>query len=104
MKQMKRLREESGDDYGSKRRRSSQTSQTKPANELSEEEELLLRLKQDEGLPWKDIAQQFEVQLGKTYQVPALQMRFKRLRERMRTWTEEDVSMCYCDADRERSS
>lgn len=81
-------------DYGNKRRRSTSTSQPKPAGELSEEEELLLRLKQDEGLPWKDIAQQFEIQLGKTYQVPALQMRFKRLRERMRTWSEDDVSTC----------
>ena len=61
--------------------------------ELNEEEQLLLKLKEEEGLPWKDIAVRFQSELGKTYQVPALQMRFKRLRERMRTWTETDVSL-----------
>jgi hypothetical protein len=59
--------------------------------ELNEEENLLLKLKEEENLPWKDIATRFQTDLGKTYQVPALQMRFKRLRERMRTWTDVDV-------------
>ncbi|KAI9838883.1 MAG: hypothetical protein M1819_004091 [Sarea resinae] len=59
--------------------------------ELSEEEKLLLKLKDEEFLPWKDIALRFQVELGKVFQVPALQMRYKRLRERLRTWTEIDI-------------
>lgn len=81
------------------RRRSNSTHQVPPnpgANrqqtELSEEDQLLLKLKHEENLPWKDIAREFETRLGRTYQVPALQMRHKRLRERLRTWTDDDVS------------
>lgn len=73
-----------------KRRRTGSTPERPP--ELTEEERLLLKLKEDEGLPWKDIAMRFQQELGKTYQVPALQMRFKRLRERIRQWTDNDVS------------
>ena len=71
-----------------RKRAPSNTAQT----ELSEEEALLLRLKDEENLPWKDIALRFQTDRGKVYQVPALQMRLKRLRERMRVWTEKDVS------------
>ena len=91
MNALKRMRdEEDFGDYGRKRKRA--PSATGPV-ELNEEEQLLLRLKEEENLPWKDIAVRFQTDLGKSYQVPALQMRFKRLRERMRTWTETDV--CY---------
>ena len=91
----KRLREdeEHYTEYGSRKRKRA------PSNagpvELNEEETLLLKLKEEENLPWKDIAVRFQTDLGKTYQVPALQMRFKRLRERMRTWTDADVSSVY---------
>jgi hypothetical protein len=97
----KRLRTD--DQYESgrspQRRRSNSTNQNsqmpganRPQTELSEEDQLLLKLKHEENLPWKDIAREFESRLGRTYQVPALQMRHKRLRERLRTWTEDDVS------------
>ena len=90
MNALKRLREdEEYPDLGQKRRKRA-PSQAGPV-ELTEEEQLLLKLKEDESLPWKDIAVRFQTELGKSYQVPALQMRFKRLRERMRTWTETDV-------------
>ena len=59
--------------------------------ELSDEDKLLLQLKDDESMPWKDIAARVQTDLGKTYQIPALQMRLKRLRERMRVWTEADL-------------
>lgn len=90
MNALKRMRDE--EDYaelGQKRRKRA-PSQVGPV-ELNEEEQLLLKLKEEENLPWKDIAIRFQTELGKSYQVPALQMRFKRLRERMRTWTETDV-------------
>jgi hypothetical protein len=59
--------------------------------ELGEEDRLLIQLKDEESMPWKDIAARFQSDLGKTYQIPALQMRLKRLRERMRVWTDVDV-------------
>ncbi|KAI4286740.1 MAG: hypothetical protein L6R35_004006 [Caloplaca aegaea] len=90
MNALKRMREEEDySDFNQKRRKRA-PSQSGPV-ELNEEEQLLLRLKEEENLPWKDIAVRFQTELGKSYQVPALQMRFKRLRERMRTWTETDV-------------
>ncbi|KAL9100733.1 MAG: hypothetical protein Q9163_003918 [Psora crenata] len=90
MNALKRMREDEEyfDDGHKKRKRAS--SQSGPV-ELNEEEQLLLKLKEEENLPWKDIAVRFQTDLGKSYQVPALQMRFKRLRERMRTWTDTDV-------------
>ena len=91
MNALKRAREdEEYSDYGHKKRKRA-PSQSGPV-ELNEEEQLLLKLKEEENLPWKDIAVRFQTDLGKSYQVPALQMRFKRLKERMRTWTDTDVS------------
>lgn len=90
MQTLKRMREdEEYSEYGQRKRKRA-PSQAGPV-ELNEEEQLLLKLKEEENLPWKDIAVRFQTDLGKSYQVPALQMRFKRLRERMRTWTETDV-------------
>ena len=93
MNALKRMRDEEDQyaDYGQKKRKRA-ASNVGPV-ELNEEEQLLLKLKEEENLPWKDIAVRFQTDLGKAYQVPALQMRFKRLRERMRTWTDTDVSV-----------
>ena len=92
MNALKRMRddEDQYSEYGQRKRKRA-VSNAGPV-ELNEEEQLLLKLKEEENLPWKDIAVRFQTDLGKSYQVPALQMRFKRLRERMRTWTETDVS------------
>lgn len=60
-------------------------------SDLGDEDRLLLKLKDEENLRWKDIASRFQTELGKTYQVPTLQMRLKRLRERLRVWTEVDT-------------
>lgn len=60
--------------------------------DANEEERALLRFKDQENLPWKDIAWRFQSDLGKVYQVPALQMRYRRLRDKLRIWTEADVS------------
>ena len=92
MNALKRMRDEEDQysEFGQKKRKRA-ISNAGPV-ELNEEEQLLLKLKEEENLPWKDIAVRFQTDLGKNYQVPALQMRFKRLRERMRTWTETDVS------------
>lgn len=59
--------------------------------DLTEEDRMLVKLKDEEGLAWKDIAARFHSEFGKLYQVPALQMRLKRLREKMRLWTDADL-------------
>ena len=59
--------------------------------DLSDEDRFLVTLKEDENLPWKDIASRFQTDRGKAMQVAALQMRYKRLRERFRQWEEQDV-------------
>ncbi|MCJ1484080.1 hypothetical protein MMC06_004248 [Schaereria dolodes] len=90
MNALKRMRDEEDFAEFGQRKRKRAPSNVGPV-ELNEEEQLLLRLKEEENLPWKDIAVRFQTDLGKSYQVPALQMRFKRLRERMRSWTDTDV-------------
>ncbi|KAF2875780.1 hypothetical protein BDV95DRAFT_674876 [Massariosphaeria phaeospora] len=86
----KRARDDDeGSDQGKRRKRSD--SNTTMSMELGEEDKLLIQLKDEESMPWKDIAARFQSDLGKTYQIPALQMRLKRLRERMRVWTETDL-------------
>lgn len=66
-----------------------------PSSELNEEEQLLLQLKDEDNLLWKDIAQKFQLKFGRPFNVPALQMRFKRLRDKIRVWTEVDVSAAH---------
>jgi len=63
-----------------------------PQFEITDEDTFLLKLKDDESLSWKEIASRFQTDMGKKFQVPALQMRLKRLRERMRVWTDNDIS------------
>ncbi|KAL9065125.1 MAG: hypothetical protein Q9157_007582 [Trypethelium eluteriae] len=87
---LKRSRTEETSPEAPQKRRKSSCSMTTP--ELGEEDQLLMRLKEEENLPWKDIAARFQSDLGKSYQVPALQMRFKRLRERIRPWTDVDIN------------
>lgn len=87
----KRSRDDDDDHSGQPKRRKRSESSTSATIELGEEDRLLIRLKDEESMPWKDIAARFQSDLGKTYQIPALQMRLKRLRERMRVWTEPDV-------------
>lgn len=86
----KRSRDDDETSEQSKRRKRSDSNTTMSV-ELGEEDRLLIQLKDEESMPWKDIAARFQSDLGKTYQIPALQMRLKRLRERMRVWTETDI-------------
>lgn len=87
----KRSHEDEDEQWDQSKRRKRSDSSTSATIELGEEDRLLIRLKDEESMPWKDIAARFQQDLGKTYQIPALQMRLKRLRERMRVWTEPDV-------------
>lgn len=72
---------------GKRRKRTSSVASA----ELSDDDRLLVALKEDQNLPWKDIAARFTSERGKVYQVAALQMRYKRLREKHRVWENKDV-------------
>ncbi|CAI6334804.1 unnamed protein product [Periconia digitata] len=87
----KRAREDEEEPSEQSKRRRRSDSNTSSTIELGEEDRLLIRLKDEESMPWKEIAARFQSDLGKSYQIPALQMRLKRLRERMRVWTETDI-------------
>lgn len=71
----------------SKRRKST----SKEAWTMTEDDNLLLKLKDDEGLPWKAIASRFRDMNRGEFRVPTLQMRYKRLKEKLRVWDAEDV-------------
>jgi hypothetical protein len=58
---------------------------------MTEDDNLLLKLKDEEGLPWKIIATRFREMNRGEFRVPTLQMRYKRLKEKMRVWDPEDV-------------
>lgn len=59
--------------------------------QLQDEERLLIHLKEEKSLTWKEIAQRFQSDLGISYQIPALQMRYKRLKEKIRVWSKSDL-------------
>lgn len=108
----KRLRPKATvDDNGQpaiKRRRSSTASQTsvqtqqqiasleqqaerQSQSEKLEEEQFFAELRQ-QGVSWKEIAKRHEAKYGKKQSEAALQMKRKRLRDSLRTWTDADVS------------
>ncbi|KAK6541361.1 hypothetical protein TWF694_007174 [Orbilia ellipsospora] len=71
-----------------KRRKSSATQPW----QLSEDDRYLMKLKDEDQLPWKEIVNRFKEDGRGTHRVPALQMRLKRIKERIRQWTPEDVN------------
>ena len=89
----KRMRDEddsadlSSNSNSKKRKRNSSVASA----DLSEDDRFLVQLKEDESLPWKEIATRFHTDRGKNFQVAALQMRYKRLREKFRMWDEKDI-------------
>jgi hypothetical protein len=89
--QKRSLSYEDESEAASKKRKISNSASPAMTIDISDEDSFLLRLKDDEGLSWKDISTRFQDDLSKTVQIPALQMRLKRLRERMRVWTDVDV-------------
>jgi hypothetical protein len=62
------------------------------SGEMTTEEQILIRLSHYQSLPWKEVATRFKEQTGKAMKVPALQMRKKRLIERLRVWTPSEVA------------
>ena len=86
------LSSEDDGDSPSKKRKLSESPSPAITIEISDDDNFLLRLKDEEGLSWKEIAARFETDLGRTIQIPALQMRLKRLREKIKVWSNLDIS------------
>jgi hypothetical protein len=59
---------------------------------MSEDERYLVSLKEEEGLPWREIVKRHYTDKGVTIAAAALQMRYKRLKERNRRWEEKDLA------------
>lgn len=83
--------EDANEQRSKKRRMTSSSMDAPPPPPLRDEDKLLLQLKDDQSLPWKDIASRFQTETGKVHMIPALQMRYKRLKERLQVWTDPDV-------------
>jgi hypothetical protein len=66
--------------------------------QMTGEEQLLLRLTDQLNLPWKDVMARFNDETGKSMKVPALQMRKKRLLERLRVWNDTEVVKLHSSA------
>lgn len=81
---------------GRKRSRNSISREVYPVErkiqEITEDERLLIHLKEERKLPWKDITRIWGEETGHPKNEAALQMQYKRLRERIRIWTPGDVS------------
>ncbi|KAK4899643.1 hypothetical protein LTR27_002909 [Elasticomyces elasticus] len=58
---------------------------------LTEADRFLLQLKENEHLPWKDIAIRFQDEYGNNYRVAALQMRYKRIMAQSRLPEQEEM-------------
>ena len=61
------------------------------SGDINPEEQLLLELSCRDKLPWKEVAAKFNQETRQTKRVAALQMRKKRLLERLRVWTDAEV-------------
>lgn len=59
---------------------------------MSPEKRLLLKLKDEDRLKWKDIQGRFAEIEDKKPEIAALQMRYTRLRDSMRVWSDDDVA------------
>jgi len=74
-----------------KRKQSCQAGDILLSGDMTFEEQVLMQLTEVDRLPWKEVSVKFRERTGKDMRVPALQMRKKRLVERLRVWTPTDV-------------
>ena len=87
-----RQSQEAEDSQQTKKRRLTQSSMEAAAPpQLKDEDKLLLQLKDEQQLPWKNIVTRFEQETGKVHAIAALQMRYKRLKDRLQVWTDPDI-------------
>ncbi|KAF1351213.1 hypothetical protein BDV97DRAFT_273513, partial [Delphinella strobiligena] len=57
---------------------------------LNDKEQLLMDLKEGQELSWKQIAAQYSSSTGKRYSDAALQMKSRRVKERLQEWKDAD--------------
>ena len=74
-----------------KRRLTNPTMEAPAPPPLKDEDKLLLQLKDEQQLPWKNIVSRFQQETGKVHAIAALQMRYKRLKDRLQVWTDPDI-------------
>lgn len=87
-----RQSQETEETQQTKKRRLTQSSMEAPAPPpLKDEDKLLLQLKDEQQLPWKNIVSRFQQETGKVHHIAALQMRYKRLKDRLQVWTDPDI-------------
>lgn len=70
--------------------RNSRDSDILLSGDMTFDEQVLMQLTEVDRLPWKEVMVRFRERTGKNMKVPALQMRKKRLVERLRVWTPSD--------------
>lgn len=70
-----------------KRNQERQDRNVVPSQDMNGQEFILMQLTNPRSLSWKDIAARFKEKTGKAQSIPALQMRVKRLQDRLRTRT-----------------
>lgn len=61
------------------------------SGDMSNDDRVLIQLSEGQRLPWKEIVRQFHERTGKNLKPAALQMRKKRLMDKLRVWTPSDV-------------
>lgn len=74
----------------------SSTTYAAPAG-LSEDDSLLLQLRQEERLPWRDIAARYQNEKGKNFHIEALELRCERLLQKFRIWEEPSEGQVISD-------
>lgn len=63
--------------------------------QLDEETGLAIKLR-TRHVPWKEVIEQVNATYGGNQNASRLQMRIARFRQRLREWSEDDVSTCAC--------
>jgi hypothetical protein len=78
-------------DWPSLKKQRSMTPLASPQVEISEDDRLLLKLKNEDHLSWKEIVAKFASERGQEHHASALQMRIKRLRDKLRPWNDSET-------------
>jgi hypothetical protein len=70
---------------------------------LTDEDKLLLYCKEEVPMPWKSVANRFAEEFNRDFNVATLQMRYHRLRKRIKNWSQAEVSKSSADSRLPRS-
>ncbi|KAL9125884.1 MAG: hypothetical protein Q9217_004971 [Psora testacea] len=87
---VKCMRDDAGDSNPGEIRRKRSASPSRPI-ELTQEDQMLLNLKDNKDLSWNDIQDRFQTAFGPHWNISALQMRLKTLHDR--PWISQELSL-----------